>query len=153
MPKLMSQKCEYGLRILLELTGRQGEGPISVSEIAANQAIPQRFLELIVKELREAGMVISHRGARGGYKLARDPEKLTVGTIVRLLDGSLNPMDCKSCGGQRGCELHGVCVFADLWMEVEKVLSDLYDSVSFAELQRRRNGSVRSGLSNRVVNN
>jgi len=137
----MSQKCEYGLRILLELTGQQGNGPVSVSEIAVSQAIPQRFLELIVKELREAGMVNSHRGARGGYTLAKDPEKLTVGKIVRLLDGSLNPMDCKSCGGERECDLHGTCVFSDLWQQAEAALDSLYDSVTFAELHRRRNGN------------
>ena len=143
MPKLMSQKCGYGLRILLELTSQQGNGPISVSEIAASQAIPQRFLELIVKELREAGMVNSYRGARGGYTLAKDPEKLTVGRIVRLLDGPVNPMDCEPCGGDRECDMAGKCVFADLWMEAEKVLTDLYDSVTFAELHLRRKGNAK----------
>ena len=145
MPKLMSQKCEYGLRILLELTGRQGDGPVSVSEIAILQAIPHRFLELIIKELREAGIVRSHRGARGGYILACDPRDLTVGRIVRLLDGSLNPMDCTSCGGDRHCALHEECVLADLWQKAEAALGGLYDSVCFAELNRRRsrNGNGR----------
>jgi len=138
MPKLMSQKCEYGLRILLELTGRQGKGPVSVSEIAMLQAIPQRFLELIIKELRESGVVRSHRGARGGYTLACDPKDLTVGRIVRLLDGSLNPMDCTSCGGDRRCVMRQGCVFAKLWRQAEAALGGLYDSVCFAELHRRR---------------
>jgi Rrf2 family protein len=137
----MSQKCEYGLRILLELTGRQGDGPVSVSEIAILQAIPQRFLELIIKELREAGVVSSRRGARGGYTLACDPQDLTVGRIVRLLDGSLNPMDCKSCGGDRRCAMHEECVFAELWQQAEATLGGLYDSVCFAELHRRRGGN------------
>ena len=138
MPKLMSQKCEYGLRILLELTSRQGQGPISVSEIAISQAIPQRFLELIIKELREAGVVRSYRGAKGGYTLAGDPKDLTIGRIVRLLDGSLNPMDCGPCGGDRPCALQGNCVLADIWRRAEAVLGGLYDSVCFAELHRRR---------------
>ena len=142
MPKLMSQKCEYGLRILLELTRQQGKGPLSVSEIAILQAIPQRFLELIVKELRESGVVRSHRGARGGYTLACDPKDLTVGRIVRLLDGSLNPMDCTSCGGDRRCVMHQGCVFAKLWRQAEMALGGLYDSVCFAELHRRRSGNV-----------
>jgi len=141
MSKLMSQKCEYGLRTLLELTSRQGTGPVPVSEIAINQAIPQRFLELIMKELREAGAVRSHRGAKGGYTLAGDPKNLTVGWIVRLLDGSLNPMDCTSCGGDRLCAMHEECVFAELWRQAEAALGGVYDSVCFAELHRRRHGN------------
>lgn len=138
MPKLMSQKCEYALRILLELTSRQGHGPISVGAIAITQAIPQRFLELIIKELREAGLVRSHRGAKGGYTLVGDPKDLTVGRIVRLLDGSLNPMDCGPCGGERSCLLQESCVFADVWHRAEAALGGLYDSVCFAELNSRR---------------
>ena len=138
MPKLMSQKCEYGLRILLELTSRQGQGPISVSEIAISQAIPQRFLELIIKELREAGVVRSYRGAKGGYTLASDPKDLTIGRIVRLLDGSLNPMDCGPCGGDRPCALQENCVFIDVWRRAEAALGGFYDSVCFAELHIRR---------------
>ncbi len=138
MPKLMSQKCEYGLRILLELTSRQGQGPISVSEIAICQAIPQRFLELIIKELREAGVVHSYRGAKGGYTLVGDPKDLTVGRIVRLLDGSLNPMNCEPCGGDKQCLLQEDCVFIDVWRQTEAVLGGFYDSVCFAELHRRR---------------
>ena len=140
--KLMSQKCEYGLRILLELTSQQGKGPVSVSEIAIRQAIPQRFLELIVKELREAGVVRSYRGAKGGYTVAGDPKELTVGRIVRLLDGSLNPMDCTSCGGNRQCAMRDDCVFAELWQQAEALLGGLYDSVCFAELNRRRNENM-----------
>ena len=138
MPKLMSQKCEYGLRILLELTSRRGQGPVPVSEIATAQAIPQRFLELIIKELRQAGIVRSYRGARGGYTLIADPKSLAIGKIVRLLDGPQNPMDCLLCGGDKPCALHGTCVLADIWKQAEHLLNELYDSVSFAELQRRR---------------
>ncbi len=138
MPKLMSQKCEYGLRIVLELTGRLGQGPVSVSEIATAQAIPQRFLELIVKELREGGVVRSYRGAKGGYTLVGDPGKLTVGRIVRLLDGSLSPMNCPPCGGSKLCLLQDSCVLAEVWCQAEQVLGGLYDSITFAELHRRR---------------
>lgn len=138
MPKLMSQKCEYGLRILLELTSRRGQGPVPVSEIATSQAIPQRFLELIIKELRQAGIVRSYRGAKGGYTLIDNPESLAIGKIVRLLDGTLNPMDCQRCGGNKPCELQDTCVLADIWKQAERLLDELYDSVSFADLQRRR---------------
>ena len=130
----ISQKCEYGLRVLLELTKRQGAGPVSVTEIAATQAIPQRFLELIVKELREAGVVASYRGARGGYVLAADPARLTLGQIIRLLDGPFGPMDCMACGGERYCTLQGGCSLAEVWRRAEHALSEVYDSVTFRDL-------------------
>ncbi len=134
----ISQKCEYGLRVLLELTCRQGEGPISVTEIASRQSIPQRFLELIVKELREAGLVRSYRGAKGGYTLSADPAHLTVGQVIRLLDGPLHPMDCMACGGDRYCPLHGACVWDRIWLEAEKALSDVYDSITFEDIKARQ---------------
>lgn len=134
----ISQKCEYGVRVLLELTRRQGAGPVSVTEIAATQAIPQRFLELIVKELREAGVVSSYRGARGGYVLAADPARLTLGQIIRLLDGPFGPMDCMACGGERYCTLQGGCSLADVWRKAEHALADVYDAVSFRDLAAER---------------
>ncbi len=138
MAKLMSQKCEYGLRILLELTSQRGRGPVSVSKIATSQAIPQRFLELIIKELRQAGVVRSYRGAKGGYTMVDDPERLAIGQIIRLLDGPLNPMDCQLCGGEKTCALQDTCVLADIWKQAEHLMDELYDSISFAELHRRR---------------
>ena len=143
MPK-MSQKCEYGLRTLLELTRRQGQGPVSVSEIAAAQAIPQRFLELIVKELREAGVLQSYRGARGGYTLSADPKHLTIGQIIHLLDGQVSPMDCMACGGERYCALQGDCVLEQIWNEAAALLDGLYESITFEELARRPSGGAKS---------
>jgi Rrf2 family transcriptional regulator, cysteine metabolism repressor len=130
----ISQKCEYGLRVLLELTKRQGQGPVSVTEIAAVQAIPQRFLELIVKELREASVVVSYRGAKGGYVLAADPARLTLGQVIRLLDGPFGPMDCMACGGERYCTLQGGCSLSEVWRKAEHALADVYDSVTFRHL-------------------
>ncbi|MHC4481817.1 MAG: RrF2 family transcriptional regulator [Planctomycetota bacterium] len=144
MPKI-SQKCEYGLRTVLELTHHQGRGPVSVSQIAAVQAIPQRFLELIVRELREAGVLTSHRGARGGYTLAADPQHLTVGQVVRLLDGPLSPMDCMACGGERYCALQGACAFDTIWAEAAAALAGVYDAITFEQLARRAPSASRPG--------
>jgi Rrf2 family protein len=133
MPK-MSQKCEYGLRTVLELTRRRGQGPVSVSQIAAAQAIPRRFLELIVKELREAGILNSRRGAKGGYTLAADPKHLSLGQVIRLLDGPLVPMDCMACGGERYCALQGACGLDAVWNKAAATLAGLYDSITFEAL-------------------
>ncbi|MCD6303652.1 MAG: Rrf2 family transcriptional regulator [Planctomycetes bacterium] len=133
----MSQKCEYGLRILLELTKHRGGPPVSVKQIASAQAIPQRFLELIIRDLRQAGLVASHRGAKGGYTLAADPAQLTVANVIRLLDGPPGPMDCMSCGGPRYCPLQKHCAWSDLWNAAAAALAELYESATFADLARR----------------
>ena len=133
MPK-MSQKCEYGLRVVLELTRRKGQGPVSVSVISAAQAVPLRFLELIVKELRHARIVRSYRGAKGGYTLRANPQRLTIGRIIRLLDGPLSPMDCIACGGKRRCSLRGACSFEAVWKQATRALEAVYDSVTFEQL-------------------
>jgi len=81
----VSQKCQYALRAVLELSKRHGNGPTSVAALARAQAIPQRFLELIIGELRQAGVVSSKRGARGGYVLLYEPAELTVSDIMRAV--------------------------------------------------------------------
>ena len=87
----VSQKCKYTLRALFELAKRQGDGPVSAAEIATAQALPPRFLELILHSLTKSGEVKSRRGIRGGYVLAVSPTAITVGDVVRLVDGSAAP--------------------------------------------------------------
>jgi len=149
MPKI-SQKCEYGIRTLLELSQRFGEGPISVTEIADRQAVPRRFLELIVRELRTAGLVKSFRGAKGGYTLVGDPAKVTMGQIIRLLDGPLSPMDCLECGGERYCPLQGRCIYACVWQQAEKALNQVYDGITFQDLVEGKCRDARFGAEARA---
>ena len=84
----LSQKCQYAVRAVLELARRYGQGPVAISQIAASQAIPQRFLENILNEIKPTGLIASRRGIQGGYQLAKDPAEVTVGEIIRLIDGS-----------------------------------------------------------------
>ena len=133
----ISQKCQYALRMIHELAKRRFSGPIPVSSIADAQAIPPRFLELIVKELRHAGIVKSRRGAHGGYELLADPKTLTVGEIIRMFDGPITPVDCDGCGGSRRCPLKGQCVFAETWNLARDAAASIYDATTFEELLER----------------
>jgi len=121
----LSQKCHYGLRALLELALRAGKGPVKVAEIAAAQEIPPRFLEVILNELKQAGFVEARRGKVGGYVLARGAEAISVGEVVRFLDGPLGP------------DAGRPDVFQPLWIQAETILARLYDSVSFRQLAER----------------
>ena len=90
----VSQRCQYTLRALFELAKRQGSTPVTAAEIAESQAIPPRFLELILQGLRGKGIVDSRRGNQGGYVLTVAPESISVGDIIRTVDGWLAPVEC-----------------------------------------------------------
>lgn len=133
----LTQKCLYALRALLELAIRKDVGPMRVSEIATAQDIPPRFLEVIMSELRQGGFVDSRRGKDGGYILARNPAKISLGDVIRYVDGSLAPVDQARmpCPGPD-------CVFRPTWDAAEAALSSVYDNVTFEEVaSRHQNGT------------
>jgi Rrf2 family protein len=132
---MVSQKCQYAIRALFELSKRHGLGPVRISEIAEAQAIPLRFLQVILNQLRRAGFVESRRGAEGGYFLSRQPDGLTVGEIVQFIEGPLVPVACMTSSKAAGaCSLHGRCVFTGMWKRAAKAMSDVYDRTSFQDL-------------------
>jgi Rrf2 family protein len=130
----LSQRCQYALRALFELATRRGEGPIPTGEIAEAQAIPPRFLELILAQLKQAGYVESQRGAKGGYQLAVSPDALTVGEVIRFVEGPLGPVQCLAGADQADCPLLGQCVFLGLWERAHEAVSRVYDTTSLQDL-------------------
>ena len=134
----VSQKCQYALRAIFELAKRNGQGPIKIAEIAEIQAIPPRFLEVILSQLKQAGFVDSQRGNEGGYLLARDPSSLSVGDIIRFVQGSIAPVMCLVDDKKdKKCRLYGDCVFLPMWKEAQQAVLDVYDSTTFDVLVER----------------
>ncbi len=116
-PPVLSQRTRYAIRALLHLGDRYGEGPVQLSEIAEAQNIPAKFLTVILSEMKRAGLVETLRGKEGGYWLARPPEQVTYGEIVRLTRGSLALVPCaarlaytpcENCVDEAGCRLRAV---------------------------------------------
>lgn len=130
----VSQKSRYALRALFDLALRYGEGPTRIADIAERQAIPPRFLEGILNQLRQAGLVASVRGARGGYLLSRPPAEISVGEMMRVTEGPLAPTGCISDPEGEKCPLFPDCVFLPLWQRAGEALSAVYDSTSFQSL-------------------
>ncbi|MCM3880816.1 MAG: Rrf2 family transcriptional regulator [Vicinamibacterales bacterium] len=93
---MLSKKSKYGLKALLVLGEKAGQGPVLVSEISRREAIPQKFLEAILLELKRHGIVESKKGKGGGYFLRRRPEDITFGEVIRVLDGPLAAVTCVS---------------------------------------------------------
>ncbi|MHC5060722.1 MAG: RrF2 family transcriptional regulator [Planctomycetota bacterium] len=138
----ISKKCQYGLRAVFELAVRKSGQPVKIHQIAGAQNIPPRFLEVILNQLRHAGFVESRRGNEGGYMLARDAAELTVGQVIRCIQGSINVTVDDGGPVNGGCL--GQSAFEQLWQKVNSAVSDICDSATIAELveYERANGTA-----------
>lgn len=131
---MLSQKCQYALRAAFHLAKRYGQGPVKIAEIAEAQAIPKRFLEVILSQLKQGGFVLSHRGNEGGYELDRDPSGLTVGEIIRFVEGPIGPVGCMAGESRENCPLRGRCVFLPMWEKVRDQVEGVYDNTTLEDL-------------------
>ena len=133
-----STKGEYGVRMLVQLARRwAGEAtvPVSLAEVAAEEDLPRAYLEQLIIPLREAGLVHSTRGARGGYALARPPAEITMAEALRALEGPLAPMVCASEDPDaETCVRIGACSVNVLWVRVRDAISGVLDGTSLADL-------------------
>jgi len=100
---MLSQKAKYALKAMLALARQNNGDLLQAGDIAEQQNVPRKFLELILLELRKQGLVHSHRGKHGGYMLAKPADTITFGQIVRIMDGPLAPIPCASLTGYRRC--------------------------------------------------
>jgi len=125
----VSQKRQYALRALFELAKQQGNGPVRIADIAEAQAIPIRFLEVILSELKQGRFVESRRGKAGGYLLAVDD-------VVRFVEGPLGPVGCvgDDSTAEGVCSLHGYCVFLAMWSRVQAAVATVYDTTTLRDL-------------------
>jgi Rrf2 family protein len=124
----ISVKGEYALQAIFDLAMQRPGEPIRIADIASRQKIPQKFLELILSGLKQAGFVESRRGAEGGYLLARPAETLTVGEVLRFVEGSHS---AKGRGKRKG-----ETPFSEMWQQVDQAVSGVVDRTTFADLRR-----------------
>ena len=124
----VSVKSEYALLAIFDLAAKPSGAPIRIAEIARRQKIPQKFLELILAGLKQAGFVESRRGAEGGYLLARAPESITVGEVLRSVEGSPE--------GKGRARRKTETPFTEMWRNVESAVSGVVDHTTFADLLR-----------------
>jgi Rrf2 family cysteine metabolism transcriptional repressor len=159
---MFSTKAEYGIRVLVELARRDGDSPVSLSDIAEADGLPLAYLEHLMARLRKAGLVESRRGARGGYLLARPAGDITMAEVVEALEGSIAPIECITEGADgklvcaRESDPDHICPTKLLWTRVrgsivntlqETRLSDLCQtsrSASSTSVRRNARSSVAS---------
>jgi Rrf2 family protein len=124
---LVTQKMQYALRAVYELAKRRDEGPLKTAQIAEAQAIPVRFLEVILNRLKREGLITAKRGFYGGYQLKRSPRKVSVGDVFRAIEGNPDATGCISCINEGNCPFQGECSFIPLWLQVQKAIDEIYD--------------------------
>ena len=130
-----STKGEYGVRLMVQLGRRYGEGPASLAEIAADEDLPRAYLEQLVTSLRDAGLVVSTRGARGGYELTAPPAEIRMSEVLRALEGPIAPMICASDEPDHAsCDRSTLCTVNVLWVRIRDAITGTLDGMTLADL-------------------
>ena len=133
---LISTKGRYALRVMIDLAEHQADGFIPLRTIAQRQGISEKYLESIIKLLVKAKLLTGLRGKGGGYRLTMAPEQYTVGSILRLTEGSLSPVACLG-QGESECPKADECPTLPMWRKLETLLNGFFDSITLADLMPR----------------
>ncbi len=139
-----STKGEYGVRLMVQLGRHFGTGPASLAEIAAEEDLPRAYLEQLAMGLRDAGLVVSTRGARGGYELGRKPSDIRMSDVLRALEGPIAPMICASDDPEHGtvCDRTSNCTVNILWVRVRDAIAGALEGMTLADLVPLRLPSI-----------
>ena len=132
----LSMRTDYALRALFTLVEHWGGQPIPIIELARRNDIPKRFLEHIMLDLKERGWVDSVAGKRGGYRLTRSPERITMGEVVRHFDGYLAPLACVSVSDYKRCSQEPVCRVRRVMLQARNMVAHLMDKATLADVMR-----------------
>lgn len=137
---MLSKKAKYAIKALLALADHDREEPVRIADLARDEQIPAKFLELILLDLRNQGILQSRKGKGGGYLLARDPADIPIGQIVRMFDGPLAPVPCASQTGYvrcADCRNEAVCGVRLAMREVRDATAKILDGTTIASLRRQ----------------
>ena len=137
---MLSKKTKYALKALMVLAKEYGQGPVLIADIAQREDIPRKFLELILLELKNQGILQSKKGKGGGYFLGRAPRQVSVGHVIRALEGPIAPLPCVSKTAYmrcRECRDERTCGIRIVMKEVRDATSKILDSTTLADMLKR----------------
>jgi len=138
--RTISKRTQYGLKAVLNLASRHGKGPVLIATLAEEETIPVKFLELILLDLKSRGVLNSKKGKGGGYELSRPPSTITVGSLIRMMEGPLAPLPCASETAFKACaECPDVesCGTRIIMRQVRDAIADVLDKTTLADLLRQ----------------
>lgn len=131
----LTTRSRYGTRMVLDIAQNGGSGPVRIGDIAKRQNISVKYLEKLIRELRDAGYIRSRRGPKGGHMLTRSAEEIAVGEVVQVLEGEPGLVDCVA---GHPCERSGECLTRCLWQEASEAMYAKLNSITFADLVNDR---------------
>ena len=137
----ISTRGRYALRMMADLAEHQGDGFVSLKEIAIRQEISKKYLEQIIPVLNCAGLLQTSRGYKGGYRLSKAPRDYTIGEILRATEGPMAPVACLE-GKENLCTRRGHCKTLPIWAGLQKVIDDYLDGITLEELVASKKKSI-----------
>jgi Rrf2 family protein len=144
--RTISKRTQYGLKAVLNLASHYGEGPVLIASISESEGIPVRFLELILLNLKNRGLLQSKKGKGGGYELSRPPSTVTIGSLIRMMEGPLAPLPCASETAFKPCQecpdIEG-CGIRIVMRQVRDAMAEVLDRTTLSDLLRQM-GSARA---------
>jgi Rrf2 family cysteine metabolism transcriptional repressor len=130
-----STRGEYGIRMMVEVARHDGTGPVSLTDVSREEDLPLPYLEQLVGKLRKADLLVSRQGAHGGYQLTRSPKEITIGDVLRALEGPISPMLCASeVQSEVECARQSSCTVTTVWERVRDAVAGALDAITLAEL-------------------
>jgi Rrf2 family protein len=134
---MISKKTKYALKALIYLAHKYDKGPILIADLARDEQIPKKFLELILLTLKNNGILLSKKGKGGGYYLAREPKAIVMGKVIRILEGPLAPVPCVSETAYAKCEEcfdENTCGVRLMMKKVRDAIASIYDGTTLADI-------------------
>lgn len=138
----LSTRSRYGMNAMFELALRHGSGPASIKDISETQHIPEAYLEQLFIPLKKAGLIVSARGAQGGYTLACEPSEISIGAILRTLEGSLVPVECLEGEGSC-CDRGNTCAGRIIWEKLYTSITSVIDSLTLQDILREYDSRIK----------
>jgi Rrf2 family protein len=133
----ITYKGDYALKTILDLTFHYERKAVRIEEIAQRQDIPKKFLEQILLKLKQGGFVASKRGPGGGYYLTRDPKDISLGEVIRFIEGPIAPIGCVSETTKTNCEFENRCGFNPIFREIRDAISQIVDHYNFEDIKQK----------------
>lgn len=128
---ILSTKGRYGLKAIFELSLSYGEGPVPLKKISDKYDISENYLEQLFSKLKKVGYIKTTRGSQGGYSLAKRPEEITVGMILRTLEGEIT---ASGCINKEVCSRESICATRVIWEKIEKSINDVIDNITLLDM-------------------
>lgn len=144
----MSTKGRYGLRALIDLAQYSENEPVSITSISSRQGISERYLEQLMSKLKKAEIIKSIRGAGGGYTLAKPIEEISIGDVLRALEGNIEPVECSGIQSDSNCHSAGGCVSKIVWQRINDSVNEAVDGIMLEELVNESKKLVKENNNN-----